>query len=171
MCDEIENIKYEYVQSNTLRLEHEDETNETKDGFEVLCDNFLFYRRRKNKDSNYWVCKHKKWNLSMTIGFDGKVRSISKKSHSLQEMREGVNPADVHLPLTEFQILTLHFIKKVKLRCSTEDVGSNKIFEDEQNKLFKSLKTDEEKNNVASLIIIIQWVLGQITTWKGITIN
>ncbi|CAF1116257.1 unnamed protein product, partial [Brachionus calyciflorus] len=45
----------QFVHSNTYKPEHDDESNVTKDGFEVLSDNFLFYRRRKNKESCYWV--------------------------------------------------------------------------------------------------------------------
>ncbi|CAF0976433.1 unnamed protein product [Brachionus calyciflorus] len=133
MTENLENLQIEYVQSNTCKPD--DDSNVKKDGFEVLCENFLFYRRRTIKDSSYWV-----------------FISRSKKPHNIQEDGGILDKNDVHVPLNEFQITSLQFIKKVKLRCSTEDVGSNKIFEDEQNKLFKLLKTDAEKNAFASLI-------------------
>ncbi|CAF0710880.1 unnamed protein product [Brachionus calyciflorus] len=48
--------------------------------------------------------------------------------------------------------MTLQFIKKVKIHCSTEIIGSNKIFEEDQTKLYKTLTSENEKNEVASLI-------------------
>ncbi|CAF0891302.1 unnamed protein product [Brachionus calyciflorus] len=47
--------------------------------------------------------------------------------------------------MNELQIRTLKFIKRVKIRRSTEDLGSNKIFEEEQNRLFKTLSDEKEK--------------------------
>ncbi|CAF1048011.1 unnamed protein product [Brachionus calyciflorus] len=50
MAENLSNLLFEYVQSNTFIPEHDDDTNVARDGFEVLHDFFLFYRRRKNKD-------------------------------------------------------------------------------------------------------------------------
>ncbi|CAF1031988.1 unnamed protein product [Brachionus calyciflorus] len=142
--------EFEYVQSNTYKLEHDSELNLSKDGFEVLAEKFLYCRRKKNKSSNYWVCKHKNCTASLTIDFDGKIISRSVKTHNIVENALDTN--DIHVPLTEYQILSMQFLKKVKIRCSTEDTGSNKIFEDEVNQLFKKLVTDTDKQEMALMI-------------------
>ncbi|CAF0795822.1 unnamed protein product [Brachionus calyciflorus] len=91
---------------------------------------FLYCRRKKNKSSHYWVCKHKNHNI----------------------VENALDPNDIHVPLTEYQILSMQFLKKVKIRCSTEDTGSNKIFEDEVNQLFEKLVTDTDKQEMALMI-------------------
>ncbi|CAF1032848.1 unnamed protein product [Brachionus calyciflorus] len=68
----------QFVHSNTYKPEHDDESN--------------------NKESCYWVCKHKKCSASLTINLDGKVVAKGKKGHNIQEPGEGIAQSDVHLP-------------------------------------------------------------------------
>ncbi|CAF0938303.1 unnamed protein product, partial [Brachionus calyciflorus] len=58
-----------------------------------------------------------------------------------------------HQPMNDLDIMVnINFIKKIKERCSSEDNGPNKIYEEELNEIFKRLKTDEEKKIVANLV-------------------
>ncbi|CAF0806273.1 unnamed protein product [Brachionus calyciflorus] len=95
-------IKFEYIQSNHFKPEDECDENTQKKGFEVLSDGFVYVKKKSNKDSNYWKCKHPKCKASL-----------------------------------------------IKQRCSNDEMGPSKVFEDEQNKLFKTLLTSCDKDEVA----------------------
>ncbi|CAF0788005.1 unnamed protein product [Brachionus calyciflorus] len=149
-------LKFEYIQSNHFKQEDECEENKQKKGFEVLSDGFIYVKKKSNKDSNYWKCKHPKCLiykcLTLTINFNNEIVGVSNVSHSIVEKNESIPEKDWHFPLNENQIKTLRFLKKVKERCSNEEMGPAKVFEDEQNKLFRTLLTSCDKDEVASLI-------------------
>ena len=150
---DISTIKFDYIKSNQYKSEYDADENNGKKGYEVLSGGFIFAKKKQNKDSNYWQCKHKKCKASITIGFDDKVINISSNQHNIIQPSSEIPEADWHVPLQENQIKTLSFLKKVKERVSNgEECGTAKIWEDEQNKLFKTLMTDQDKDEVASLI-------------------
>lgn len=77
--------------------------------------------------------------------------------HNIVEPSSEINEADWHVTMSQNQIKTLSFLKKVKNRISNgEENGTAKIWEDEQNKLYKTLITDQDKDEVASLIPAFQ---------------
>ena len=131
--------KFEYVHSNTWKKEHDSENNKEKDGFEVLSNGFYFSRNKKNKSSNRWVCKYKGCGASLTINYDGDIDKKSEQGHN-------------HNPLGAYELKKDKLEKKLKERCSLEDKGVYKIFEEEVNELFKTLKTSDEKQKMASLM-------------------
>ena len=131
-----ENIKFKYIHSNTWKKEHDYEDNLVKDGFEVLYDEYIYSRNKKNLKarSNRWVCKFTGCKASLTIDYD---RVITKFNHDHLN-----NHAKVNVQKEIFE-------KKLKERCSTEDKGVIQIYEEEINELFKGLVTDEEKKKAS----------------------
>ncbi|CAF0870760.1 unnamed protein product [Brachionus calyciflorus] len=127
---------FQFIRSNTFKPENDDNDNINKDGFEVLLNGFLYYRNKKNKNSTYWTCKHPKCKAFLSIDHNGRIINQSKADHNLKTLDEVDNQKDVHQPLTHNEILALNFTKKVKERCSSEDVGACKISEDTKNKNF-----------------------------------
>ena len=55
----METIKFEYLPSNTFKPENESDENKYKDGYQILCNGYLFLRHRKKKQSTNWQCKFK----------------------------------------------------------------------------------------------------------------
>ncbi|CAF0809580.1 unnamed protein product [Brachionus calyciflorus] len=150
---DISTIKFDYIKSNQYKSEYDADENNGKKGYEVLSGGFIFAKKKAKQRLELLAIKHKKCKASITIGFDDKVINISSNQHNIIQPSSEIPEADWHVPLQENQIKTLSFLKKVKERVSNgEECDTAKIWEDEQNKLFKTLMTDQDKDEVASLI-------------------
>ncbi|CAF0745668.1 unnamed protein product [Brachionus calyciflorus] len=96
---------------------------------------------------------HPKCSASITISHNGQVTNVSKESHKIVSPGNSVDPKDVHEPMSELEVMIIiKFLKRIKERCTNEDTGPNKVFEEELNEFFKNLKTEDEKKIVASLV-------------------
>ncbi|CAF1110881.1 unnamed protein product, partial [Brachionus calyciflorus] len=119
---------------------------------------------RQNEKSNYWKCKQKRCKATLTIDFEDQKVGVSAQKHSIVEP----SSETCEVPLTDNQIKALKFVQKVKSRVSNGDeAGTSKILEDEQNKLFKTLNTLQEKDDIATLIPSFQKMKYGLQKRKG----
>ena len=93
-------IKFEYIQSNHFKQEHDCYENKQKKGYEVLSDGFVYVKKKSNKDSNYWKCKHPKCKASLTINFNNEIVGVSHVSHSIVEKNDHFH---------QYKIFSLHY--------------------------------------------------------------
>ena len=138
----LNDLKFSYTPSATYKESvHASAENLIKDGYEILCEGYLYYRNRKNKlkdgtiSSINWRCKEDACKSSLTIGFtDG----IPTRFVPHEQYTGDKNAENVHRPMNEAELACHNFTKIVKIRSSTEEMPAKRIYEEENEKLIAS---------------------------------